>query len=591
MIENLLKEIAIFTGPLGSLILFSISTVSMLSICILFFIEKEKNRIFLIILLFISISLLGYLISNFLLTFHGIDTGDRLRIERNKNTIILLSKLEILSLVTAILSFSCISLFLVRGAITKIKFIIVFLVGAVIVYLNFFSDQFFLKDTLKLEKIYYLAKEGPLFDIFVAYFGATVSLEIIYLTLSKNKIKHEYLEIYNQVMSGFLGVIVFGVLEVLELYGVTRFYPYAPSLLGMGIVMFSIVVLILLINRYSLLLNENRVLVRLLNETKDNISLSNDKMLKNVKEVLTFIRDVENKIEETFNLPEITKSLAEETTNSLEKTKTIANEIRSESLQILHMLNENLQHIKLELDKFYSAKIGEIIHSAIKKEREVLNSLKNLSLLLVGQKQMIEILKSMDLSTQPLEIFKITENIENYIEENKVQTINLLIIGEKNKDKYSEFSTIIANEILNRLTLIENTLKKAVESKEKLLSLQKDISETLHKTIDDLTNQEEHTDTEKTLETIEQLLSTHTNTSKDILNLTNIVDQLSSNIVTTSRNIEELTKNVEEIFSFSYEAHTIYEQLLGLTEKASEIRNTILSIRKEFEEFKSLLGG
>lgn len=585
MSEKLIQDIILLLGPI---VLFSISLFSIIGMS--FLVSTEKNlRSFFIILLLLSTSLSGYIIFDFLLGFFGFDTGNPQRIEQNKNIIITFSRLEIVGLTMGIILFSSISTIFIKNLFSKIKLIVVTLIGAYIIYLDFFSPQFFLQDTLKLNINKYMAKEGPLFDIFVSFFAITVLFETIYLSISKNKIDLKYLQTYPPVMYGLAIIIFFGILEALELYDLIQIYPYLPSLLGTGISLFSLVVLTLLLNKYTTISNENKIMLKLLLSTQTRIKENTEKVSTHLKESITSIEHLNKKINEVSNLPSITKLTIDKINNSFSKIKNKITEIKTSTTSIIDSLSTNITTITSEIQKFNLLKANETILEVMKQEREVINNIKNIKFIETKQSSTIEFLSSAS-NLSIIDILNSISSTKDYIDECKVKVVNLIIASEKNLSKDAKFSQILANEILEKITKIRETFENITNNISELNKINETImvfSQTVKTSEDKIINLNIYQNIQQNINEFDKINTIAQNLIKSISNIIKIEEKA----ISTTKNLKEilssLENNINYIFNFVQETQTIYEQFFSLNQTISEITQNINELKEIINQFYS----
>ncbi len=567
----------------STLPLMSISIISIIGAAILIALEKEIKP-FLVLVLLISLALSIYLLSNFLQGFFGFNTGDIERIENHKNIIILFSKIEILSLVLGIVFFSNISLLFNPKTFSKVKSTIIAALGIIIIILNFTSDQFFLKDTLKLNINKYMGKEGPLFDLFTVYFGATILFEVTYLLLIRNRIDPKYSNVYKTVMYGIISIIVFGILELLELYDIIYIYPYSPSLLGIGITLFSFTILIVLIDRYSktLLLNE---------KITEIISESNKKIENNVKEIITTTENLTNqidlineKIKEILNLPNLTESLINKTNTSFQNMKETVERINQFSTQeiekTLNTINNLNQKIKEE-------KTLEKIKKTLKEEKNIESNVRDIPLSLVSKKQLqvFDIVKELTKLSIISEISNLINSILEYLEQSKVQLVNAIILVEKNSQTELSPISILSNEMLNKVKNVRETISNLLIQEQKLTSIQEELNKLINtEKIEKITSRSLLEET-KILESIEKLETKNANIENQIKNLGNVLTKITSSIDSIKYNTENMENSTKNLFSIVQELQTIYEQLSSITNTVTELKENIEKFKEDLKAF------
>lgn len=461
MNEDIIKNLTTSVGIIALLPFLIISSVGLLTLSI----TDKKNKKIIISTILISISLITYIIFNYLGGLYGIFTGDITKIENNRNLIILLSKLEIASLTISIMLFSTISLILIPNLISKLKTFIFFLIGILILYLDLFTDKFFLNDTLKYRINKYMGMEGPLFDIFVIYFATVILSETLYILLLRRKIKSEYLDIYPPILYGFIMIIFFGLLEALELYGIISIYPYVPSLIGIGTSLFSLTVFLILTNKYISILKESKLSIKITENTKTKINENIQKIITTIDSSLNSLSDIKTKIEQILTIPKITESSINETKNSIDKVKNTLNQLKTEDLplisSIISPLENNIQRITIDKNQ---------IQELNRFQKEIEKDIKNIKNFLSKESSILEVLENTN-KAYPDEIITFIEDLQNFYENTKVQLVNILILSEKQSN--SEFATILAKEMLEKLEKIKDNLSEINTIKDKLKETEK----------------------------------------------------------------------------------------------------------------------
>ncbi|MFN4245399.1 MAG: hypothetical protein ACK4F9_04535 [Brevinematia bacterium] len=567
----------------STLPLIPISVISIIAIIVLISLEKEIKP-FLILVLLISLSLLSYLVSDFLLSFFGFNTGDIQSIENNKNIIILLSKVEILCLVLGIIFFSSISLLFTPTIFSKIKSIVIVALGIYIIFLDFLSDKFFLKDTLKLNINKYMGMEGPLFDIFVIYFGSTVLFETFYLYIIKNKVNPKYTSVYKTAIYGMIIVIIFGILELLELYDIIGIYPYSPSLLGTGIMLFSVTILVILIIRYSDNIILNKKLSKIIQNAKEKTDINLGNVKKTINESINQINIVSDKAKEILNLPSLTESIINKTNDSLQNAKNISSKISQVlSLEIDSLLNkiEKLDS-KIQSRKDFSEKIKEIT----KEEKKIISNIGNISIHLISKKQdQITEISKLTQSDTIVEISNFLQKVESYLEDTKVQLINTLIVIEKNGQTELKHLSILSNEMLDKVNNLREILKEISLKNQELLSIQEKNKPSPYKEGSKKSEIELLELKNQILDNIEKLTTTNTNVENQLKTLKNSYTKIISLSNSFKYNIDTIENGIKNLSNIAQEFQTIHEQFSSITNSIQEINLNIEKLKSKLEEF------
>ncbi|MCS7299794.1 MAG: hypothetical protein RMJ37_07570 [Spirochaetia bacterium] len=568
---------------IGPLVLFSLSLLSSVGLIIFILIEK-KARNFLVIVFLISLFMSGYLVLNFLLGVFGFDTGDPTRISKNKDIIILFSKLEILSLVLGLIMFSNISVVLTNTLFSKIKSVLTLIVGVVILYLNFFSNQFFLEDRLKLSMNEYMAQEGPLFDVFVVYFAVVVLSEFIFLSLYRKKIKPDLMESYKSSIYGMVIIVVFGFLELLELYDLISIYPYVPSLLGLGISVFSTTILVMLVNRHLLILKQNKLVVDLMNSTRNSLSISNLRMLEEIENLSQSFLRMENEIKAIMELPKITQGIISGISESFLK-------IRDAIYLNTNLLSEFSSGAKLEINSIEMTKLKEMILDISNKTLDIykrflnvgdigIDKLYKVGFADVDLEYISSLPKNLDISQD------IVEKLNGYITEVKVMLINISILGAKTITSGSNSSTIISQEMLESVKSLDVPIKKlsnSIEQIHKVVEKMDSLVGSIMLVIQKIKNMDRK-DTVDVLRSIDNFINILSDLQSSINNLLNLKDKALTLLSSIDNTTNELKSMVSGVYNFAQETQLMYDQYINLISGIEGVYNNIQSMKRYLEE-------
>lgn len=580
MNEDIIKNLTTSVGIIALLPFLIISSVGLLTLSI----TDKKNKKIIISTILISISLITYIIFNYLGGLYGIFTGDITKIENNRNLIILLSKLEIASLTISIMLFSTISLILIPNLISKLKTFIFFLIGILILYLDLFTDKFFLNDTLKYRINKYMGMEGPLFDIFVIYFATVILSETLYILLLRRKIKSEYLDIYPPILYGFIMIIFFGLLEALELYGIISIYPYVPSLIGIGTSLFSLTVFLILTNKYISILKESKLSIKITENTKTKINENIQKIITTIDSSLNSLSDIKTKIEQILTIPKITESSINETKNSIDKVKNTLNQLKTEDLplisSIISPLENNIQRITIDKNQ---------IQELNRFQKEIEKDIKNIKNFLSKESPILEVLENIN-KAYPDEIITFIEDLQNFYENTKVQLVNILILSEKQSN--SEFATILAKEMLEKLEKIKDNLLEINTIKDKLKETKKNINTIYNQTIEKFTKIlstiKSHSYDDKTQDT-DSLAKIVSSIEKTISKIHTQKDSIVSLIKSLENRIKEIENHSIEIYSLIQDTQDIYTHTNSIIKTAKDIKENITNIEKSLKNFRNKL--
>ncbi|MCX8028468.1 MAG: hypothetical protein N2712_00535 [Brevinematales bacterium] len=571
---------------IGPLVILPLSLVSLIGLIIMIIIEK-KVRPFLVLIFFISLTLSGYIISNFLLGIFGFNTGDSIRIQQNKETIILLSKLEILLLTIGLILLSSISLVLLDNTISKIKFFILLISGLVIMYLTFFSEKFFLKDTLKLSINKYMAQEGPLFSLFIVYFAIVVISEFLMLITLARKINTKFDYIYKPTIYGISVIIFFGILELLELYDIINIYPYLPSLLGTGISLFSIVVMSLVVNRHLVAMKYNKLSIRMIEETKKNLETSNKEVIDEINNLLNLITSTEKEIKNIQELPKITQAIIDEINKSFSSINNIIKRNAETTNEILKQISSYTETIKIK----------DIKDDLSNKYQKILNFSKKANILKGSSKKLEEYLKNKDnfksnLSLDFTYTISFPEEINRYFIDTKVMLINISILGSKIKSS-SNFSNILSEEmlkILDEVIISTQSLTTLTNNLNELNSKLNNLQEKLNQEIDSFQISYNVSQEEEEIHLLfSNILKEISEVSHKLSNLSNIKDKIFSMITSENSDIQETVENMRNLYGFIKETQLMYENYSNLIQNIEKLHESISFIKKYIDELRSKL--
>lgn len=570
---------------IGPLVLFSLSLLSSVGLIIFMLIER-KTRNFLGIVFLISLFMSVYLVLNFLLGVFGFDTGDPTRISKNKDIIILFSKLEILSLIMGLIMFSNISVVLTNTLFSKIKSVLTIIVGVIVLYLNFFSNQFFLEDRLKLSMNEYMAQEGPLFDVFVVYFAVVVLSEFIFLSLYRKKIKPDLMESYKSSIYGMVIIVVFGFLELLELYDLVSIYPYVPSLLGVGISVFSTTILVMLVNRHLLILKQNKLAVDLMNSTRNSLSISNSRMLEEIENLSQSFLRMENEIKAIMELPKITQGIISGISESFLR-------IRDAIDLNTKLLSEFSSVAKLEINSIEMTKLKEVILDISNKAFDIrkrflnvgdvsIDKLYKVGLAGVDLEYISSLPKNLDISQD------IVEKLNEYIAEVKVMLINISILGAKTITSSSNPSTIISQEMLEIVKSLDVPIKElsgSIDQIHKMVEKMEDLVSGIRSVIHRIKNIDRK-DMGDVLRSIDNFINVLSDLQSSINNLLNLKDKALAMLSSIDNTTNELKSMVSGVYNFAQETQLMYDQYINLISGVEEVYNNIQSMKRYLEEIR-----
>jgi arsenate reductase-like glutaredoxin family protein len=586
-------DLITFFGPLT---LATLTLTSLTGIIALIISSEKAERTFLIFILVIMLLLSGYTVSDFLLALFGFNIGDATRIEQNKTTIIMLSRFEIFFLTLGLISLSALTSYLIKGKASFIKFALTFLIGSIIGILSLTSDKFFYNDRLKLSINKYMGQEGDLFIIFIIFFAIVIIVELPLLILAIRKSKNKSdidLERLKSITFGILTIILFGVLEALNLFGIIQLYPYVPSLLGMGMATFGIIIFTLSIREF----NQKTIEAQLLDKV---ISESNDGIKDILHDATTKFSKLGNNIvsfKESFTVIFELPTLASQYVTELGKEETSFSEEYFRKLptfeKIVEEYNSKLNNTKI------SEKIGTVNNLALEMGRKLKDIEKVSERVEEMRKQNSQLVERFSTFAQKVESYnsilfdleEMLENSKNWIEQLRIITINTEIISSKRFNKNSPFLSSISSEILEKVTESKPLLDSVSRKVDEIKSTEVIITSTAEKvgsSLLDLNNKlnnykvefEFFTGNEGSLEKI--LLNTKS-VLEEIKHLGDFVELVKKYIL---EGISEFDQEFKLDFSSIKEVFFTYSDLV---ENAKSITESILSIEETLEKSKNSL--
>jgi|GEM_PF-2826561 len=586
-------DLITFFGPLT---LATLTLTSLTGIIALIISSEKAERTFLIFILVIMLLLSGYTVSDFLLALFGFNIGDATRIEQNKTTIIMLSRFEIFFLTLGLISLSALTSYLIKGKVSFIKFALTFLIGSIIGILSLTSDKFFYNDRLKLSINKYMGQEGDLFIIFIIFFAIVIIVELPLLILAIRKSKNKSdidLERLKSITFGILTIILFGVLEALNLFGIIQLYPYVPSLLGMGMATFGIIIFTLSIREF----NQKTIEAQLLDKV---ISESNDGIKDILHDATTKFSKLGNNIvsfKESFTVIFELPTLASQYVTELGKEETSFSEEYFRKLptfeKIVEEYNSKLNNTKI------SEKIGTVNNLALEMGRKLKDIEKVSEKVEEMRKQNSQLVERFSTFAQKVESYnsilfdleEMLENSKNWIEQLRIITINTEIISSKRFNKNSPFLSSISSEILEKVTESKPLLDSVSHKVDEIKSTEVIITSTAEKvgsSLLDLNNKlnnykvefEFFTGNEGSLEKI--LLNTKS-VLEEIKHLGDFVELVKKYIL---EGISEFDQEFKLDFPSIKEVFFTYSDLV---ENAKSITESILSIEETLEKSKNSL--
>jgi len=586
-------DLITFFGPLT---LATLTLTSLTGIIALIISSEKAERTFLIFILVIMLLLSGYTVSDFLLALFGFNIGDATRIEQNKTTIIMLSRFEIFFLTLGLISLSALTSYLIKGKVSFIKFALTFLIGSIIGILSLTSDKFFYNDRLKLSINKYMGQEGDLFIIFIIFFAIVIIVELPLLILAIRKSKNKSdidLERLKSITFGILTIILFGVLEALNLFGIIQLYPYVPSLLGMGMATFGIIIFTLSIREF----NQKTIEAQLLDKV---ISESNDGIKDILHDATTKFSKLGNNIvsfKESFTVIFELPTLASQYVTELGKEETSFSEEYFRKLptfeKIVEEYNSKLNNTKI------SEKIGTVNNLALEMGRKLKDIEKVSERVEEMRKQNSQLVERFSTFAQKVESYnsilfdleEMLENSKNWIEQLRIITINTEIISSKRFNKNSPFLSSISSEILEKVTESKPLLDSVSHKVDEIKSTEVIITSTAEKvgsSLLDLNNKlnnykvefEFFTGNEGSLEKI--LLNTKS-VLEEIKHLGDFVELVKKYIL---EGISEFDQEFKLDFPSIKEVFFTYSDLV---ENAKSITESILSIEETLEKSKNSL--
>jgi len=508
----------------------------------------------------------------------------------------MLSRFEIFFLTLGLISLSALTSYLIKGKVSFIKFALTFLIGSIIGILSLTSDKFFYNDRLKLSINKYMGQEGDLFIIFIIFFAIVIIVELPLLILAIRKSKNKSdidLERLKSITFGILTIILFGVLEALNLFGIIQLYPYVPSLLGMGMATFGIIIFTLSIREF----NQKTIEAQLLDKV---ISESNDGIKDILHDATTKFSKLGNNIvsfKESFTVIFELPTLASQYVTELGKEETSFSEEYFRKLptfeKIVEEYNSKLNNTKI------SEKIGTVNNLALEMGRKLKDIEKVSERVEEMRKQNSQLVERFSTFAQKVESYnsilfdleEMLENSKNWIEQLRIITINTEIISSKRFNKNSPFLSSISSEILEKVTESKPLLDSVSRKVDEIKNTEVIITSTAEKvgsSLLDLNNKlnnykvefEFFTGNEGSLEKI--LLNTKS-VLEEIKHLGDFVELVKKYIL---EGISEFDQEFKLDFPSIKEVFFTYSDLV---ENAKSITESILSIEETLEKSKNSL--
>ncbi len=554
--------------------LFAITLPGIIYLSFLFLVEKNKyTKSFLFCSLIILTSLGAYLVVNILINFFGIAYPDFSRVRENQEMLITLSRLEKIFLIFGIIGFSWISTSISESRLKKVESIVTLISGSLITLLAIFSDDFIIPELKSFDNIVFQGGEGNLFIIFMIFFAVVVLVNFAFLIFYRKKVKDEMIIKYKSIVVGLSIVIFFSILEVSELYGIIKLYPYFPPLIGTGTAFFGVVI---------------SVLVAIENRRINNKKIIYYRSLRKSKEML---RNTINNL----------KDLAKKTNQTIQKISTNLDKLYSANLDIGKIkseISQNYENVTQNYKKALSL-LGEIenlpdklkiIGEKLSKIMGVLNEIKvsrenileNVKNIEINQLKLDDYKKKYELLSDKSEFIAIIvkntrlfvsslTNMENYSDDYKLLSVNTSIVSTMTEKRKS--STSIISDEINVITnkIIDNTLQIEKISKimENDLAEIEERIEPMKETIPNLVR--EISNTLKTYTEFEFSLNKITESCFFIYNTYEKVNEMSNYMNTT---LSDLVKEIIESNNFN---HDITQKITLLINESSEIYSEITS--------------
>jgi hypothetical protein len=480
-----LGDLITFLGPfsLASIILGSLAIISSL-----FLSAKKEERGFLALVFLVLLMLLFYIVSDSLLAFFGFNTGDQARIEENKHIIILFSRLEIFFLTLSIISFSGFVSYLVRSKVAIIKFLLTALVGLIIGILALFSQNFFYNDRLKLNINKYMGQEGDLFLIFIAFFAIVVVFELVFLLLSRKKIKKDAssnLERLKSVIVGFLVIILFGVLEALELFGLIHLYPYVPSLLGIGTIIFGLIMLRLALFDFQEKIKELRFLDSLLDRLGKEKKEIFDRLTLQYSEFNENLNSLKESFRDAFRVPSLSMQYINEIIGGIKRFSGYYSSKLDEFREIFEKF-KSYKEVEKEVVEF---DINEFLGEIGKKYREFENLKNRIKDVKSYETAILENFSAFSGNTDKFDsvftqVFSLVEKLDELIERLRIVSINTEIVSYKKSIQESSFLESVSSEILDKVSESKVLLRLVLDDLEKLRGVEENLKNDVVNSVD-----------------------------------------------------------------------------------------------------------
>lgn len=558
--------------------------ISSIGLLILYAINK-KHRKFIISVLLISIALLLYIASNYILEVSRTFSEDLIKTDTSKVLFTTFTKLKLITLTVVTILFSIPSLLLLPNGLSKLKTSIFFSIGALLILINLSTDNFLSLSILK-NKIYEnFQSENFLSALTVSYFTVVSTFETLYLLVLRKRTKPEYLDISTSVIYGFLITTTSGIIESLGIYRVVHIPHYLSSPIGIGITLFSIEMFITLTSRYIYSLKENTISIKFSESTKNKIKEIIQKIITCIDSSTENLSEIKQKIEEILSIPKITETSLNETKNSIDNVKQILKHLKTENTEIT---TSTAQILELTSDISLTTEKKNISETD-KLQNEIEKNIKNIKNFSSKEPVFLQTLENIS-KISSSEVITFLENIQDFYENIKVQLINILILSEKQKN--SEFATILAKEILEKLEKLRDDLSKIYTTKDRLKNIEENIN-TLNIQIAERVTK--IISTIKLFATNNKLAETNNLAKiislieKDIERISNQRDTLLSSVKSLENRIKEIEDHSIEIYSLIQDTQDIYSHTNSIITTAKEIKENIIHIEETLNKLKDKL--
>jgi predicted nuclease with TOPRIM domain len=320
-----------------------------------------------------------------------------------------------------------------------------------------------------------MGQEGELFLIFIAFFAIVVVFELVFLLLSLKKIKKDAssnLERLKSVIVGFLVIILFGVLEALELFGLIHLYPYVPSLLGIGTIVFGLIMLRLALFDFREKIKELRFLDSLLDRLGKEKKEILDRLTLQYSEFNENLNSLKESFIDAFHVPSLSMQYINEIIGGIKRFSGYYSSKLDEFREVFEKF-KNYKEVEKEVVEF---DINEFLGEIGKKYREFENLKNRIKDVKSYETAILENFSAFSGNTDKFDsvftqVFSLVEKLDELIERLRIVSINTEIVSYKKSIKESSFLESVSSEILDKVSESKVLLRLVLDDLEKLRSI------------------------------------------------------------------------------------------------------------------------